>query len=103
MKARASVAAQFSDIDKLDDLGVKGFELERQLVAAESQLNGAVQSKLDSLKRAVDLMDESAVKLSKLSTKIVSIDDKIAQTNTAISNYSNLKRVHNARENLTKV
>ena len=31
------------------------------------------------------------------------IDTKIANTNTAISNYECLKKVHNARENIDKV
>lgn len=48
-------------------------------------------------------MDESAVKLDKLSSNINRIDEKIAQTNTAISKYDYLKRVHNVRDNLSKV
>lgn len=63
-------------------------------------MNSAVQGKLDSLKRAVDLMDESTAKLTKLSTNISRIDEKIALTNTCISNYDHLKRVHHARDNL---
>jgi hypothetical protein len=103
LKARRTIAENFADPDALDGLGVLSFQLEKQLQAAESQLNNAVQSKLDSLKRAVDLMDESTLKLTKLSSNISRIDEKIAQTNTAISNYDNLKRVHNARDNLSKV
>ncbi|KAJ1391708.1 hypothetical protein B484DRAFT_408658, partial [Ochromonadaceae sp. CCMP2298] len=91
-KARASIAHSFYDSDSLDGLGVLSHQLESQLVAAESQLNSAVQSKLDSLKRAVDLMDESTLKLSKLASNISRIDEKIAQTNTAISNYDNLRK-----------
>lgn len=102
-KARSTIAENFADPDALDGLGVLSFQLDKQLLAAESQLNNAVQSKLDSLKRAVDLMDESTLKLTKLSANISRIDEKIAQTNTAISNYDHLKKVHNARENLSKV
>jgi len=102
-KARLTIAENFADPDALDGLGVLSFQLEKQLIAAESQLSNAVQSKLDSLKRAVDLMDESTLKLTKLSTNISRIDEKIAQTNTAISNYDHLKKVDHARENLSKV
>eukprot|EP01032_Pedospumella_encystans_P010614 gene10614-12394_t len=102
-KARRTIAENFADPDALDGLGVLSHQLEKQLIAAESQLSNAVQSKLDSLKRAVDLMDESTLKLTKLSTNISRIDEKIAQTNTAISNYDHLKKVDNARENLSKV
>ena len=58
--------------------------------AADSQLNSAVQGKLDSLKRAVDLMDESTAKLTKLSINISRVDEKIAITNTGQSSYLNL-------------
>ena len=103
IKARTTIAENFCDPDALDGLGVLSFQIEKQLKTAENQLNTAVQSKLDSLKRAVDLMDESTQKLTKLSTNISKIDEKIAQTNTAISNYNHLKKVDHARENLRKV
>lgn len=102
-KARDTISQNFADPSSLDEIGVLSLQMEKQLLAAEEQLNGAVQSKLDSLKRAVDLMDESAVKLNILAANINKIDEKIAQTNTAISNYESLKRVHNARDNLSKV
>ncbi|RYG60651.1 hypothetical protein EON64_19145, partial [archaeon] len=102
-KARLNIAEKFQDPNALEDLGVMSFQLEKQLAAVEGQLNGAVQSKLDSLKRAVDLMDESVLKLSKLSTNITKIDEKIAVTNTTISNYDYLKRASNARDNMQKV
>eukprot|EP01031_Cornospumella_fuschlensis_P044604 gene44604-54547_t len=102
-KARINIAEKFQDPNALEDLGVMCFQLEKQLAAVEGQLNGAVQSKLDSLKRAVDLMDESVLKLSKLSTNITKIDEKIAVTNTTISNYEYLKRAANARDNVQKV
>lgn len=102
-KARETISQNFADPTSLDEIGVLSLQMEKQLLAAEEQLNGAVQSKLDSLKRAVDLMDESSVKLNILASNINKIDEKIAQTNTAISNYESLKRVHNARDNLSKV
>ena len=102
-RARITIEKTFHDPTTLEELGGLAFQLEKQLSIVEGQLNGAVQTKLDSLKRAVDLMDESVVKLSKVSTNIQKIDEKISMTNTAISNYPNLKRVHNAKENLTKV
>lgn len=102
-KARAMIEKRFTDPSSLDSLGELTLQLEKSLALAESQLNGAVQSKLDSLKRAVDLMDESSVKLTNLSKNINKIDEKIAQTNTSISKFETLKRVHNARENLSKV
>lgn len=102
-KARKTIADKFSDPNALEELGTMGFNLEKNLLEVEGQLNGAVQSKLDSLKRAVDLMDESATKLTLLSTSIARTDERIALTNTAISNFANLKRAANARENLRKV
>ena len=102
-RARSTVAKTFHDPGTLEELGGLGYQLEKQLAIVEGQLNGAVQTKLDSLKRAVDLMDESVVKLSKVSTNVQKIDEKIANTNTSISTYQYLKKVHNAKENLTKV
>ena len=102
-KARSTIAHNFADPDALDGLAGLSLQLEKQLITAESLLNNAVQSKLDSLKRAVDLMDESTLKLTKLSSNISRIDEKIAHTNTSISNYDHLKKVDNGRENLNKV
>ena len=77
--------------------------MQKQATAAAAQLNGAVQTKLDALKRAADLMDESAVKLTKLSQTIQEIDTRIMHTNTVISNYEYLRRVHNVRDNVARV
>ena len=51
----------------------------------------------------VDLMDESAVRLSQLSVSMSRVDEKVAETNTAISKFENLKKVQNVKENLQKV
>ena len=59
--------------------------------------------KLDSLKSAVDLMEESSSKLSELSLKIDSTEGRIALTDTTISDYPNVKRAHFARDNINKV
>lgn len=101
--ARQTIAQKFSLQSDFEELGATALLYEKQLAIVEGQLNSAVQSKLDSLKRAVDLMDESSVKLSKLSSNIQRIDEKITLTNTNISKYKYLKRVHNAKENLNKV
>ena len=61
--ARAAVAARFADASSLDDVGTYRALVQKNLAAAESKLNVAVQGKLDALKRAVDLMDESSAKL----------------------------------------
>lgn len=59
--------------------------------------------KLDSLKRAVDLMEESTTKLTDLTLKIDSTEGRIALTQTTISSYPNVKRAHFARDNINKV
>jgi len=102
-RARSIIASTFSNPGTLEELGGYRLQLEKQLTTVEAQLNGAVQSKLDSLKRAVDLMDESVNKLEGISNNVQRIDEKIALTNTTISNYTKLKNVNNAKENLTKV
>lgn len=101
--ARKSIAARFSETSHLDDLESYRNLIQKQLVSADSKLNVAVQGKLDALKRAVDLMDESASKLNQFTKNMAWINDRINQTCTSISNYEHLRKVHHARENLNKV
>ena len=96
IKARATVVSKFADPMDLD-------ELLPYMSIAEAQLNGAVQGKMDALKRAVDIMDESAEKLAAVKGRIVKTEERIVQANTAISTFEHLRRVHNARDNLQKV
>ncbi len=102
-KSRSAISNKFKKPSDLQDISQFRSQIEKQLVIAESQLNTVVQSKLDALKRSVDLMDESSEKLSHFSKIIEKIDEKVSYTNTDISKYFNLKRVNNIRENLTKV
>lgn len=101
--AQQMIRRKFEDIGNLEESSILRSQLEKQEVVAVSQLNGAVQSKLEALKRAADLMDESSVKLSKLSSVMHLVDKRISQSNTAISNHENLRRVHNVRDNIDKV
>jgi hypothetical protein len=100
---RDSVADKFRDPVDLENLPKLIVETQKKLGAAEARLNGAVQGKLDALKRSVDLMDESSVKLSDFSDNMRKVDERITQSNTTISMYENLKRVHHVRDNLSKV
>eukprot|EP01041_Mallomonas_annulata_P010886 gene10886-22729_t len=101
-RAREKIVDQFSEPSSLEELSSMKMALEKKLAAADSQLNAAVQSKLDALKRVVDLMDESTTKLDHFTVNMARIDSKISMTNTEISKYDHLKKVHNARENLQK-
>jgi hypothetical protein len=101
--ARRNIAAKFADIHDLDEIPSYSVTLQKQLQSATSQLDGAVQGKLDALKRAVDLMDESAVKLSNFMQNMRHVDERINQTNSSIASFENLKRVHNVRDNLDRV
>jgi hypothetical protein len=101
--ARNNIADKFADVHDLDEIPSYSVLLQKQLHSAASQLDGAVQGKLDALKRAVDLMDESAVKLSNFMQNMRRVDERIALTNSSIASYDNLKRVHNIRDNLNRV
>lgn len=103
IKARKLLGQKFNDPDDLDDISMISQQLQKQMLVAESKLNTAVQGKLDALKRAVDLMDESAVKLTTFTSNMRKVDERIVQSNTDITNYDHLKRVHNAKENVNKV
>ena len=103
IKARATIVNKFADPMDLDELLPYMAQLQKNMSIAEAQLNGAVQGKMDALKRAVDIMDESAEKLAAAKGRIVKTEERIVQANTAISTFEHLRRVHNARDNLQKV
>jgi hypothetical protein len=103
VKARKLLGQKFNDPDDLNDISMISQQLQKQMLVAESKLNTAVQGKLDALKRAVDLMDESAVKLTTFTSNMRKVDERIVQSNTDITNYDHLKRVHNAKDNVQKV
>ena len=102
-RAREKIKKKFMESSSLDDISAMRNELQNRLSEADAKLKSAVQGKLDSLKRAVDLMEESSAKLEGLSGSIDRVDARIAQTNTVISKYPNVKRVHYALDNLRKV
>jgi len=60
-RARAMVVKRFQTPLDLDESSSVAYQIQKQATAAAAQLNGAVQTKLDALKRAADLMDESAL------------------------------------------
>jgi len=102
-KAREIIERKFRDPMDLEDLTLLSGQLQKQVMVAESQLNGSVQSKLEALKRAADLMDATSSQLSALSKTVNMIDERIHASNTSISNYPYLRRVHNVRDNIGKV
>jgi len=102
-KARDTIEKKFRDPMDLEDLTLLSGQLQKQVMVAESQLNGSVQSKLEALKRAADLMDATSSQLSALSKTVTMIDERIYASNTSISNYAYLRRVHNVRDNIGKV
>jgi hypothetical protein len=101
--ARVMIQKKFQDLSSLEDISTLRNELQYKLTEADAKLKSIVQGKLDSLKRAVDLMDESSCKLTEFITNIDSIESKILLTNTIISKYENIKRIHYAKDNLSKV
>lgn len=102
-KARDIIEKKFRDPTDLEDLTVLSGQLQKQAMVADSQLNGSVQSKLEALKRAADLMDATSSQLGTLSKTVTMIDERIYASNTSISNYAYLSRVHNVRDNIGKV
>jgi hypothetical protein len=102
-KAQQFIRRSFQDPTDLDEVSALRTQLQKQAVVTSSQLKGAVQSKLEALKRAADLMDESSEKLDTLSNTMRTVNGRIAESNTAISKYPHLGRVHNVRDNVGKV
>lgn len=103
-KARTRMSFLFSDQHSLDqNIQQHRWEQANALAQAESLLNMNVQHKLDALKRAVDLMDDSSVKLDELTANMKQVDERIAATNSTLSDYKWLKNVDKARDNIRKL
>jgi exonuclease VII small subunit len=93
-KARTRIAFLFHDHHSLDNnIPAIRSQLTKSLAHSESQLHMVVQNKLDSLKRAVDLMEDSSTKLEAFSQNMHKIDERIADTNSTLSEYKYLKNV----------
>jgi len=102
-RARELVASQFMDPASLDDIGRMTLKAQKQLMTAEAQLNNTVNSKLDALKRGIDISAESNERLQMIQAKLALMDTRVGSTNTDISQFKNLCRLHFARDNLEKV
>jgi hypothetical protein len=98
-RAKKKVSEQ-SNITELSDLRAAAV---KELTLAESQLNGAVQGKLDALKRSVDLMEESTLKLAGFTETMNDVESKIQKTNTLIVTFPHIRKIQHARDNLNKV
>lgn len=70
LKARENIQRKIRDPVDLEDLTILRNQLQKQAIVAASQLNGAVQSKLEALKRAADLMDATSAQLGKYHTTL---------------------------------
>lgn len=102
-KARMMIVDKYHSPDQLEDAGLHAINLEKELALVNTKVNSEVQTKLDSLKNAVDLMDESQLQLNKLQANITWICERINKTDTSISKTEKVKRLHNARENIQRV
>jgi hypothetical protein len=103
LHAREVISSKLLDPSSREEVPYLRAQIKKQLMAAESQLNHAVQNRLDAMKRAVDIIQDSRQKVEETFELMQQIDKRIETTNTSISNFETLKRVHFARENLKKV
>lgn len=101
--SRNKISEKFQNSSDLSELSTIRSNYDKQLVIIDSTLNLLIQGKLDNLKKSIDLIDESIIKLSHFSNTMINVNTKIMNTNTDISKFPYLKRVHNIRDNLTKV
>ena len=104
-RARLAIAERFSGITTTsrEDIALLRSQLRNQLLSTTSQLNQNVQSRLDAMKRAVDIMSVTEEKVSNTFTIMKNIDQNIQDTSIDIAKFETLKRAHFARENLHKV
>ena len=102
-KARQKIKKKFSEPSALEDIAVHRVDAAKKLSAAEAQLTNAVKSKLNSLKYAEDMMNESTTRLLSFCDIVEKVEYNIFKTNTTISSFTRVSAVHFARENLNKV
>ena len=100
-RARLAIAERFSGITTTsrEDIALLRSQLRNQLLSTTSQLNQNVQSRLDAMKRAVDIMSVTEEKVSNTFTIMKNIDQSIQDTSIDIAKFETLKRAHFAREN----
>lgn len=103
LKAQNLLANQFMDPSSMENLSRMRLKVQKELTTAEAQLHNAVSTKLDALKRAVDISADSSEKLRDIATRLATVDDCISTTNTDISHFEHLRKLHYARDNLAKV
>ena len=94
-KARTRIAFLFTDSHSFENhIPIIRAQVMKSLSQSESLLHMTVQNKLDSLKRAVDLMEDSSLKLDGFTSNMKRIDERILQTNSTLSQYKYLKNVN---------
>lgn len=103
LKSREFIAQKFRNPSDLADLVSIRSNLEKQLQEEDNLLKTIVQSKVDALKKSVDLMEESSSKMSEFSGIMTDVGKMLANANTEISHYPYLKCVYNIKSNIHKV
>ena len=101
--AKSKLSKKFSLANNLNDITTIKLQIEKELYNTEIQLNSIVETKLDAIKRSMDLMDEASNKLTLYSKLMIKVNNKLQQTNTEINKYQYLKKVNNIKINLNKV
>ena len=101
--AKSKLSKKFSLANNLNDITTIKLQIEKELYNTEIQVNSIVETKLDAIKRSMDLMDEASNKLTLYSKLMIKVNNKLQQTNTEINKYQYLKKVNNIKINLNKV
>jgi exocyst complex component 3 len=98
--ARRLVEKKFKEPASLEDIREMRAEYRRKLNATESQLSSAVRSRLDGVKRARDLIQESSEKIEELHAQFGEMEQLSRDCRGLFGKYPHIKTLHHARRNL---
>ncbi|CAM9404257.1 unnamed protein product [Chrysoparadoxa australica] len=97
---RKSVVSKIKELSSLEELRELRSEYRRKLAAIEGQLSGVVRTRLDGVKRARDLIEDSAAQIAELHGQFSKMEDLSRDCQGLFVSYPHIKSIHHARSNL---
>ncbi|CAM9700388.1 unnamed protein product, partial [Phaeothamnion confervicola] len=98
--AKVLVERRFKEPANLEDLRDVRGEYRRRLAATDSQLSTVVRGRLDGVKRARDLIEDSAAQTADLQAQFAKMEALSRDCRGLFGTYPHIKRLHHARSNL---
>eukprot|EP01084_Bolivina_argentea_P269806 458648_1 len=98
--ARELIMDKFKEVGSLEHIGELRTEYVRKQAVAASQLSSSVHVRLDSVKRARDLITESTQHVMDIKQRVQEMDKLASNCRGLFEKYPHIKCLHRARKNL---